>query len=237
MTVPSSTIWRDAAVPSAQPRSAATLAEPAARSAGRAAAPRKKARPAHEPGLKRANFGDGPGLATLLLLPQFLILLFFFFIPSLRALTQSVLLADPFGTTVHFVWFDNFTALFASERIPPFAVGDVAVHGRAERHHPSGRAGAGLCHRPYRPRPFGLSHHHPAALCHRACDRRHPVGVPVQSGGRAARADAAFARHPLGPEPQPEPCADPGDASPPPGSTSATITSSWWWACSPCRCR
>ena len=49
------------------------------------------------------------------MLPQFLILLFFFFIPSLRALTQSVLLSDPFGTTVHFVWFDNFTALFASD--------------------------------------------------------------------------------------------------------------------------
>ncbi|WGD49372.1 ABC transporter permease subunit [Bradyrhizobium sp. CB1650] len=67
-----------------------------------------------EAGLKRANFGDGPGLPTLLLLPQLLILLFFFFIPSLRALVQSVLLSDPFGTTVQFVWFDNFKTLFTS---------------------------------------------------------------------------------------------------------------------------
>jgi sn-glycerol 3-phosphate transport system permease protein len=50
----------------------------------------------------------------LLLLPQLLILLLFFFIPSIRALTQAFLLSDPFGNTVHFVWFENFQALFAS---------------------------------------------------------------------------------------------------------------------------
>lgn len=111
--VRSSATWRDVAVP-AQPRSAAVSAELTSHGAGRASASRKKARPAHEAGLKRANFGEGPGLPTLLLLPQFLILLFFFFIPSLRALTQSVLLSDPFGTTVQFVWLDNFTELFAS---------------------------------------------------------------------------------------------------------------------------
>ncbi|BBO13406.1 ABC transporter permease subunit [Bradyrhizobium sp. TM102] len=71
-------------------------------------------RPREEAGLKRANFGDSPGLPTLLLLPQLLILLFFFFIPSLRALMQSVLLSDPFGTNVQFVWFDNFKTLLAS---------------------------------------------------------------------------------------------------------------------------
>ena len=74
----------------------------------------KRDRPDREPGLKRANFGHGPGLPTLLLLPQFLILVFFFFIPSLRALMQSVLLSDPFGNNVQFVWFDNFKALFAN---------------------------------------------------------------------------------------------------------------------------
>ncbi|QOZ80715.1 glycerol-3-phosphate transporter permease [Bradyrhizobium sp. CCBAU 53351] len=73
-----------------------------------------KTRRREEAGLKRANFGDGPGLPTLLLLPQLLILLFFFFIPSLRALMQSVLLSDPFGNNVQFVWFDNFKALLAS---------------------------------------------------------------------------------------------------------------------------
>jgi len=68
----------------------------------------------HEPGLKQAHFRTA-GLPTLLLLPQLLILLFFFFIPSVRALMQAFLLTDPFGASVHFVWFDNFTALFASE--------------------------------------------------------------------------------------------------------------------------
>ncbi|MCS3978795.1 sn-glycerol 3-phosphate transport system permease protein [Bradyrhizobium japonicum] len=111
--VRSSTTWHGVA---GQARSrSAGAAEPTLRGSDPASARRKKARRAHEPGLKRANFGEGPGLPTLLLLPQFLILLFFFFIPSLRALTQSVLLADPFGTTVQFVWFDNFKALFASD--------------------------------------------------------------------------------------------------------------------------
>ncbi len=53
-------------------------------------------------------------MPALLLLPQLLILLFFFFIPSIRALAQAFLLSDPFGATVHFVWFDNFKALFNS---------------------------------------------------------------------------------------------------------------------------
>jgi len=68
---------------------------------------------AHEPGLKQAHF-RAAGLPALLLLPQLLILLFFFFIPSIRALAQAFLLSDPFGATVHFVWFDNFKALFNS---------------------------------------------------------------------------------------------------------------------------
>ena len=66
-----------------------------------------------ESGLKRAHFVE-PRIAALLLLPQLAILLLFFFIPSIRALAQSFLIADPFGTTVQFVWFDNFTALFRS---------------------------------------------------------------------------------------------------------------------------
>src|SRR5204862_7507645 len=74
----------------------------------------KRGQPDREPGLKRANFGREAGLPTLLLLPQLLILVCFFFIPSPRALMQSVLLSDPFGTNVQFVWFDNFKALFAN---------------------------------------------------------------------------------------------------------------------------
>ncbi len=64
-------------------------------------------------GLKRAHF-TGARLPALLLFPQLGILLLFFFIPSLRALTQSLTLADPFGNTVHFVGLDNFVQLLTS---------------------------------------------------------------------------------------------------------------------------
>jgi sn-glycerol 3-phosphate transport system permease protein len=64
-------------------------------------------------GLKRAHF-NGVRLPVLLLLPQLTILLLFFFIPSLRALTQAFLLSDPFGNTVHFAGLDNFAQLLAS---------------------------------------------------------------------------------------------------------------------------
>ncbi|MBB4429918.1 sn-glycerol 3-phosphate transport system permease protein, partial [Bradyrhizobium sp. CIR48] len=114
MTLRLSIPWREARAPVLQGRhgGGGSKAVPAAvagssRRSGRT-------RPREEAGLKRANFGDGPGLPTLLLLPQLLILLFFFFIPSLRALMQSVLLSDPFGTNVQFVWFDNFKTLLAS---------------------------------------------------------------------------------------------------------------------------
>src|SRR5438874_13734426 len=64
-------------------------------------------------GLKRAHYRDGR-LAVVLQLPQLLVLLLFFFIPALRALSQSFVLTDPFGGSVQFVWFDNFRALLAS---------------------------------------------------------------------------------------------------------------------------
>lgn len=65
-------------------------------------------------GLKRAHF-TGLRLPALLLFPQLAILLLFFFIPSLRALTQSLTLADPFGNSVQFVGADNFIQLLKSE--------------------------------------------------------------------------------------------------------------------------
>jgi sn-glycerol 3-phosphate transport system permease protein len=65
-------------------------------------------------GLKRAHFAGRRLLPAALLLPQFVILAVFFFIPSIRALAQAFLLADPFGNRVQFVWFDNFASLLAS---------------------------------------------------------------------------------------------------------------------------
>jgi sn-glycerol 3-phosphate transport system permease protein len=64
-------------------------------------------------GLKRAHYRERY-LPFLLLLPQLLVLLLFFFIPALRALSQSFVLTDPFGSSVQFVWFDNFRDLLAS---------------------------------------------------------------------------------------------------------------------------
>jgi sn-glycerol 3-phosphate transport system permease protein len=68
---------------------------------------------ASEAGLKRAHYRD-VRLPVLLLLPQLAILLLFFFIPSLRALTQAFLLSDPFGNTVQFAGLDNFRQLLGS---------------------------------------------------------------------------------------------------------------------------
>jgi sn-glycerol 3-phosphate transport system permease protein len=65
-------------------------------------------------GLKRAHFRR-VGTPALLLLPQLGVLLLFFFIPSLRALTEAFFLSDPFGNGTQFVGFANFAQLLASE--------------------------------------------------------------------------------------------------------------------------
>src|SRR4051794_13473534 len=64
-------------------------------------------------GLKRAHYLE-TRLPLLLLLPQLLVLLLFFFIPAIRALAQAFVITDPFGNTFQFVWFDNFRDLLAS---------------------------------------------------------------------------------------------------------------------------
>ena len=52
-------------------------------------------------------------LPYLLLTPQITITLVFFIWPASQALMQSVLIQDPFGLRVEFVWFDNFIELFS----------------------------------------------------------------------------------------------------------------------------
>jgi sn-glycerol 3-phosphate transport system permease protein len=83
-----------------------------------AVVPAMRRRPRAKPaggtaGLKRAHYREAR-LPMLLLLPQLLVLLLFFFIPAIRALVQAFVITDPFGTSVQFVWFDNFRALLAS---------------------------------------------------------------------------------------------------------------------------
>lgn len=65
-----------------------------------------------EAGLKRAHF-DNRWLAMALLAPQLLILLFFFFIPSFKALSLTFVQVDPFGGRSMWVGWQNFTDLFS----------------------------------------------------------------------------------------------------------------------------
>jgi sn-glycerol 3-phosphate transport system permease protein len=60
---------------------------------------------------KRVTFNER-WLPYLLVAPQMIITLVFFFWPSAQAAWQSVLIEDAFGGHSKFVWFENFTALF-----------------------------------------------------------------------------------------------------------------------------
>ena len=68
---------------------------------------------------KRVFFRSG-GLPWLLLAPQMLVILVFFFWPAGQALYQSLQQQDPFGTSIEYVGLDNFRAL--GEADPPAAV-------------------------------------------------------------------------------------------------------------------
>jgi sn-glycerol 3-phosphate transport system permease protein len=61
---------------------------------------------------KRAIF-SGKTLPYLLLAPQLLITLVFFYWPASQALWQSFLLQDAFGLRTDFVWLENYRALLA----------------------------------------------------------------------------------------------------------------------------
>src|SRR5215510_13732797 len=60
---------------------------------------------------KRVTFNER-WLPYLLVAPQIIITLVFFFWPSGQMIWQSVLLEDAFGGNTKFVWFDNFKTLF-----------------------------------------------------------------------------------------------------------------------------
>ncbi len=54
-------------------------------------------------------------LPWVLVAPQLIVVLVFFFWPAAQALYQSVMLEDAFGTSTQFVGAENFTRLFADE--------------------------------------------------------------------------------------------------------------------------
>ncbi|SEG41371.1 sn-glycerol-3-phosphate ABC transporter permease UgpA [Bosea lathyri] len=61
---------------------------------------------------KNASF-RGMTIPFLLLAPQLVITVLFFYWPASQAVWQSFLLQDAFGTSTEFVWFENYAALFA----------------------------------------------------------------------------------------------------------------------------
>ncbi len=60
---------------------------------------------------KKVRFNSN-WLPWLLITPQMLVVLVFFFWPAGRAIYQSVLNQDAFGTSTEFVGLENFTRLF-----------------------------------------------------------------------------------------------------------------------------
>jgi sn-glycerol 3-phosphate transport system permease protein len=63
---------------------------------------------------KRVTFNER-WLPYLLVGPQIIVTLVFFFWPSAQMMWQSVLLEDAFGGNSKFVWLENFTHLFSDE--------------------------------------------------------------------------------------------------------------------------
>ncbi len=61
---------------------------------------------------KNAYF-SGLTIPLLLLAPQLVITVLFFYWPASQAVWQSFLLQDAFGTSTEFVWFENYRDLFA----------------------------------------------------------------------------------------------------------------------------
>ncbi len=62
---------------------------------------------------RRVMFG-GKVLPYMLLLPQFAIVVVFFYFPAGQAVWQSFLLQDAFGISTEFVWLENYRDLFSN---------------------------------------------------------------------------------------------------------------------------
>lgn len=64
--------------------------------------------------IKRSLFKSRT-LPYLLITPQVLVTLAFFYWPAAQGLLQSLMLSDPFGRRSRFVWFDNFLRIFTDQ--------------------------------------------------------------------------------------------------------------------------
>jgi sn-glycerol 3-phosphate transport system permease protein len=63
------------------------------------------------PMIKQAHFRS-KYLPYVLILPQILVTITFFYWPALQGLVHSLFRSDPFGQNSKFIWFENFAALF-----------------------------------------------------------------------------------------------------------------------------
>ena len=61
---------------------------------------------------KRVTF-DGSVLPYVLLAPQLLVTIIFFYWPAVQAVWQSFLIQDAFGLSTEFVWLENYQTLFS----------------------------------------------------------------------------------------------------------------------------
>ena len=62
--------------------------------------------------IKKRSYFKSKSLPYLLILPQILITLTFFYWPAVQGVVSAFQLSDPFGFRTQFVWFDNFITLF-----------------------------------------------------------------------------------------------------------------------------
>ena len=63
--------------------------------------------------IRKRSYFKTRSLPYLLILPQILITLTFFYWPAVQGVITSFQVSDPFGFQTKFVWFDNFIALFS----------------------------------------------------------------------------------------------------------------------------
>ncbi|MEA3362609.1 MAG: sn-glycerol-3-phosphate ABC transporter permease UgpA [Thermodesulfobacteriota bacterium] len=63
--------------------------------------------------MRKRSYFKTRSLPYLLILPQILITLTFFYWPAVQGIITSFQVSDPFGFRTKFVWFDNFIALFS----------------------------------------------------------------------------------------------------------------------------
>jgi sn-glycerol 3-phosphate transport system permease protein len=74
-----------------------------------------KSNPSNATAMVKRSIFTSRTLPYLLITPQVLVTLTFFYWPAAQGLLQSLMLSDPFGQRSRFVWFDNFIRIFSDQ--------------------------------------------------------------------------------------------------------------------------